>query len=382
MASKSKKTSTNTLDPQYSGLVYNNADRANNLADSFQPYTGQLSAPFNEAQSVAQAQYRQFAGSNVGSGLLGQAQGAATQGAAYSPLMVGAQQVGQQQGVTPQQIAAGQLSSTDLNPYMNPFQSSVIDSTLGQYDRQNQIDLNNARGRATAGGAFGGSGSALLQSQTQDANSRNLASTLAGLNSQNFSQAQGAAQFDIGNRLSASQANQGADLNAQQFNSSANLQRLLANQQAGLSADQGNQQAGLAGNAQQLQSAGILSGLSDQQRAQQLQDIGLTSAVGDVNQQAQQADLDRQHQAYLDWINTQMQGQQVANSGVGLVPQLVNNTTTSTQSPGLAGIAGALGSIGMAAATGGASLGAGGGLSGILGGLSKAKPLTSLYNEG
>ena len=370
MGSKSKQTSTNTLDPQYSSLVYGNADRANNLANNFQPYSGQLTAGFNDAQREAQQGILNFTASKTGSGLLGQATDAATQGGAYSPLNVYAQQVGQQAGITPQQIQAGQLSSTDLTPYYNPFQANVIDATAAQYDRQNQIDLNNARGRAASAGAFGGSGSALLQSQAQEANNRNWLQTVAGLNSQNFNQAQGAAQFDIGNRMAAAQANQGADLTGQQFNSSANLQRLLANQSADLNAQQANQQAGLSSNAQRLQASGILSGLSDQQRAQALQDWQLESAVGDTQQQQQQAALDAQHNAYLEWLNTQIQGQGLANSGVGLVPQLVNNTQITKTSPGFAEIAGGLAKLGITAAPGGASLGLGGltaGLGGILG---------------
>jgi hypothetical protein len=298
MSSKSKQTSS--IDPQSSALIYGNADRANSLANSFKPYTGQLTAGFNDDQNSAQGLLKDFAYQDVGAEPLNQSIFTAQNAAGYQPLNIATPDQ-----IKAQQIQAGQLSNTDLNPYMNPFQSQVIDQTLNQYDRQNQIDLNNARGRAASAGAFGGSGSALLQSQTQEANSRNLGGVLAGLNSQNFSQAQNAASSDLGRRFAADQSNQGADLNAQQLN------------QAGyLSAQQANQGAGLQGNAQRLQAAGVLSGLSDQQRAQRLQNLGVLSAVGDTQQQQQQSELDAQHNAYLEWLNTQLQGQNVANSGL------------------------------------------------------------------
>lgn len=136
------------------------------------------------------------------------------------------------------QVSAGQLSNTDLSPYMNPFQQDVINSTLGEFQQGNALGLNALRA-STPSGAFNGSRQGVAEGQLTSDNLRTLASTLAGLNTANFSQAQGAAGQDIASRLQAAIANQGAsqnaagiNLNAAQAGSSANLNDI--NQQAAL----------------------------------------------------------------------------------------------------------------------------------------------------
>jgi hypothetical protein len=48
------QTTSNTLDPKFGDLVYNNAQAGTDLANNYQPYSGQLVAGFNEAQGAAQ----------------------------------------------------------------------------------------------------------------------------------------------------------------------------------------------------------------------------------------------------------------------------------------------------------------------------------------
>lgn len=111
------------------------------------------------------------------------------------------------------QVTAGQIAGTDLSPYMNPFQSQVTDATLNEFGQGNALGLNQLRS-STPTGAFNGSRQGVAEGQLTGDNMRTLASTLAGLNTANFSQAQGAAGQDIGTRLQAALANQGASQSA------------------------------------------------------------------------------------------------------------------------------------------------------------------------
>jgi hypothetical protein len=82
---------------------------------------------------------------------------------------------------------------------------------LGEFGQGNALGLNQLRS-STPTGAFNGSRQGVAEGQLTSDNMRTLATTLAGLNSQNFSQAQGAAGQDIASRLQAALANQNADL--------------------------------------------------------------------------------------------------------------------------------------------------------------------------
>lgn len=192
----------------------------------------------------------------------------------------------------PDSVIAGQLSETDLNPYMNPYQSSVIDSLLGDFANANDLGLNSLRSM-TPNGAYGGSRQAVSAGQLVGDNTRSLASTLANLRSNNFQQAQGAAQFDIGNRL-----------NADQFNS----------------------QQGLAGANFRLGAAGQLGNMGVAQDANSRANLGLQADLG-AQQQEANASSDPAMQQVL-WLR---QLQQL----LGLNPQALigqNVTSSGTQS--------------------------------------------------
>jgi hypothetical protein len=273
---------TSTLDPQYSATVYGNLNRAQSLADTpFQPYTGQRVASFTPTQLQAQNAFSDIGQGSVGAG----------------PLQTGVDVATGVGGYRPQPVSATPLTGVDLSGYMNPYARQVIDSTLSDLNRQQQIQDVNDASAATRAGAFGGSRSAVLQS-LDDANyARTAASTLAGLNQANFSQAQGAAQNDLSRQLAASQSNQSAGLQA-----------------AGLN----------------LNAANALAGMGGQQLNQALTRAGALSTVGDAQQQNQQAQLDA---AYQNWQLAQqypIQMQQLLNQTVGLIPKTGTTDTTGS----------------------------------------------------
>lgn len=108
-----------------------------------------------------------------------------------------------------QQVDPSLIAGSDLSQYMNPFQQQVTDATLGQFQQGNALGLNQLRG-STPTGAFNGSRQGVAEGQLTGDNMRTLASTLAGLNSANFANAQGAAGQDAASKNQAKYANQSA----------------------------------------------------------------------------------------------------------------------------------------------------------------------------
>lgn len=285
-SSSQKDTSgsqTTSLDPQYASTVYGNYDRTLGLANTpFQPYAGQQVASFTPAQLQAQNAYTSIGQNGTGNGALQSGVDLATSAGAYQP----------------QPVTAQPLTGVDLSGYMNPYTQGVIDSSLGDLTRQQQIQDQNDASTATRAGAFGGSRSAVLQSLDDDNYARAAASTAANLNQANYSQAQAAAQSD------------------------------LARQQA---AGQANQSAGLQGASLNLSAANALAGMGGQQLNQALAQAGALSTAGNAQQQNQQAQLDA---AYQQWLMAQqypVQMQQLLNSAVGLIPRTGTSNTTGSE---------------------------------------------------
>ena len=294
------QTTTNTLDPQIKQLLTSNYNRALGIANTpFTPFTGESVAGFTPDQLTGQSLLKGIGQSNLGDSALNSAITTA----------------GGVAGYTPQNVTAGTLPGTDLSGYMNPFQQDVIDATLKQLGQARDAGIMSDNQRASAAGAFGGDRQAVLNSLTDKNYLNTAASTLAGLNSANFAQAQNAATNDLNRQFSAATANQGAGL-----------------QGAGLN----------------LNASSLLGDLSNQQIQEALVKAGVVSAVGDQQQQLQQQKDDAAYQEFLRKIGYPAQQQQLLNQSLGLIPAVTNSTTTGTQ-PGDGG-AGLLGSIGSLAA--------------------------------
>jgi len=125
-------------------------------------------------------------------------------------------------------VTADKFTDVNIDDYMNPFTQKVTDVTMDELERQRLMAMNNTD--AAAAGAFGGSRHGVMQAETNRGFGDVAARTLAGLNSGAYSNAQGAAFQDIGNKLSADVGNQSASLQAQLANAqnaiSANSQNL------------------------------------------------------------------------------------------------------------------------------------------------------------
>lgn len=203
-------------------------------------------------------------------------------------------------GYQPQQVQAGQLASTSMTPYMNPYTTDVIKATEADILRGGQMGLNELGAQAQAAKAFGGSRHGVATGELGRNIVQQLAQSSAGLRHQGFQQAQQAAQSDIQSKMQADLANQQMGLAGAQH-------RLGASQQLGNIANLG------FGMGQTVQ----------QNLAQQ----------GAQQQAMQQALIEAAKQRYAGYTAHPGQTLGYVSSAIGASP--VPQTTTSSRQPGL-----------------------------------------------
>jgi hypothetical protein len=196
----------------------------------FVPYTGPRVAGFNPDQ------LRQFQATR----------GLFETGMEYDPL-TGIQELAQREA--PQIGQVGSLLGADIGAYQSPYTQQVIDQSMADIQRQADIARRQAQSQAIGAGAFGGSRSALLESESQRPYIEQQARTAAGLRQAGFEQAQRAAESDIARQQQIAMFAPELELRARQ-------------QQAGLLGGVGAEQAARLGQLGQI-------GLQQQQLQQQ-----------------------------------------------------------------------------------------------------------------
>jgi hypothetical protein len=223
-------------------------------------------APTVAAQDALQQQAQTLAQSGVGSfqPFLQQAQ---TQAGLAAGL--GTQALGQlgTAATTLGGIPTGAATSAQIQQFMSPYQSQVIDASLQEFDRNKQIQEQQIRDQQTALGALGSGRAGVQLAEFGTGAARERALLQAGLLQQGFQQAQAARQQDIANRFGLGQAQAGI---------------------AGATQGLGAFQSGLAGQQAQL---------GAQQQALQGTDISRLGQLGALNQAQAQAQLDAQREA-------------------------------------------------------------------------------------
>ena len=100
--------------------------------------------------------------------------------------------------------------------FMSPYQTSVIDATLTEFDRQAAAQKAQQAAQALGTpGAFGGGREGVLQAEYASASDRNRAALQAGLLEQGFQQAQRSRQQDLANQLGLANLQSGLGAQAQ-----------------------------------------------------------------------------------------------------------------------------------------------------------------------
>lgn len=118
------------------------------------------------------------------------------------------------------QISLGAPTAAQTQQFMSPFQQQVIDATLGEFDRNKQIQEQRIRDQQAALGALGSGRAGVQLAEFGTGAARERALLQANLLKQGFGQAMQARQQDIANRFGVSQglgslAGQQAQLGAQ-----------------------------------------------------------------------------------------------------------------------------------------------------------------------
>lgn len=244
-------------------------------------------------------------------------------------------------GQAPNAVNAAQISQQNLSPYMNPYTQSVINSTLPIMQQNLALQQNQNQDAAASAGAYGGSRQGVQQGVTQAQGAMNMAQMAAGLNQQNFQQAQGAAATDVASQNQAALANQSAGLTQEQ----------LANQAA----------AGLGT-------------LGNQQMQNNIANYGMLTSAGGFEQQQAQNDINAQMAKFQQAWQYPQQQLGIMESSLGMTPYdtatsgTSNSTTTQTQSNPAAMALGGLSTLGGLFSSGAGGTSAMSGLMGLLSG--------------
>ena len=219
------------------------------------------------AQDALQTQAQQIAQAGIGS---------------FQPFLTSAQQEAQlasglgtqalgQLGTAGATLSGVPLGATafqqDVQQFMSPYQSQVIDATLSEFDRNKAVQEQQIRDQQAKLGVLGAGRAGVQLAEFGTGAARERALLQAGLLQQGFQQAQGARQQDIANRFGLGQAQVGV---------------------AGATQGLGAFRSGLAGQQ---------AGLGAQQQALTGQDVSQLGTLGALNQAQAQAQLDAQREA-------------------------------------------------------------------------------------
>lgn len=320
-ASTSQGSSATTPNVNALQAYYNSLQNAANVASQpYEPYQGQLVAGFTPSQVAAFQGFQNAV--DMQQPYLQGAQNLYNQMYQYSNPSDYFNQIGNyydplnqianpylQQAAQYQQNQFNLLNpenyATGIATYSNPYQSQVVDATLGQLGQlQNQL-INKNTANAVRQGTYGGSGEFMGQAEVARQQGLSNAQTLAQLNAQNYENAQ--RQYNAQQGLGLS-TNQQAIANAL---GQAGLRTGLYNQagtQYGV-----NRQAGMAGAAQAAQG---LTGLGQQAQQGTLSGLSALLQGGTLQQQQEQNQLNA---AYNQWLQAKAFPYQQAAYYSGLV---------------------------------------------------------------
>ena len=251
------------------------------------------------------------------------------------------------------------LLDADIGAYQSPYTQQVIEQSMADIQRQADISRGQAQSQAIRAGAFGGSRSALLESESQRPYIEQMARTAAGLRESGFQQAQQAALSDLARQqqlgVLGTELQQQRALEQARLGQQAGLTGFEAQQQRAMRQAELAQQAGLAGQdiqatmamrqpeleleARRLRGSGLQNILGEQYRS-----LGLLGGIGGQQQLLQQRALDVPYGEFQRAL-------QYPKEQFGLLSQAVTGTpsfggTAQYQPSSLEGVTSALNILG------------------------------------
>lgn len=211
-------------------------------------------------------------------------------------------------------VQVGQVRQSDIGAYMNPYTDNVVNTTMQDMRRGNQMALNDVGAAASAAGAFGGSRHGLVEARTNNEFTNQIGQMSSQLRNTGYQNAQQMAGQDVDRRMQAGQYAVGQNLQAQ-----------LANQSAGLNGM--SQRLGAAGQLGNLGNLGF--GMGQQITQTQMQQ-------GAQQQALMQQLIDASKAQYGGWTGAPQNGLATQIGAVSGSP--FPQSTTESKSPGLLNI--------------------------------------------
>jgi hypothetical protein len=306
------KTATSTqqvaIPPQVLAQYQSVNDRATQTANTpFQQYGSEFVAPVNQQQQAG------IQGVNTGANMA-------------QPYYQGATNTlsGAQAGTTGiNQAATGlaassagavdpsDLNSDAINKYMSPYLNTVLGSTAGLLNQNNQQQQAGQLGTAISSGAFGGDRTGIAAANLEQQQNLSNASIYSGIANQGYQSALGTAQQQQGVGLAAGQANR----------------------QARAAAGQELSGIGATTYGEGANTATTMAGLGAGAQTAALQGAQAQIGAGTVQQQTQQAQDTAQYNQFLQQQSYPFQVDQfLANIAEGT--GALSGSTTTTQQPG------------------------------------------------
>lgn len=309
----------------------------NNAANTVSGLTG-YQAPDVAAQQIAAQQIaaerimnQNINAASLGRGSIRDVNNAGVTGAAVAADAFGS--LAPQARASIRDVAGQGFMGGNLEQYMNPYRSQVIDTTMDALDRQRQIQQQQNAASAVNAGAFGGSRQGVVEAETNRAFADQAAQTMASLNAQGFDTAASLQQADADRALQAQLANQGMDQSTTQQALNLSGQFGLANQDAALNAALANQGVDLSVgqlNTQNAQQAAVQNAANNLAAQQNNQASALQAALANQSTDlaAQQSNQASSLEASLANQMADMQSAEfqmnAANQLAGLADQATN----------------------------------------------------------
>ena len=255
----------------------------------------------------------------------------------------------------PSQYQAAQVAGQDLNPYLNPYTTNVIDASMRDLGNAQAASLNQQGAQATQAGAFGGSRHGIADSATRLGYSQQAGDMANKMNLANYNNAMGLAQSDVSAQNAANAANMAARNRAGEFGAGAmntargynagamnqanqynatNMtaaNKYAADQRA--SAQSQNVANQFNANSARMNAANQLGNLSNTgfNQSQAIQNMQMRQ--GAMQQAQQQAIYDQARNKFMGYVNSPQTSLQTMLAAMGGQPN--QSTTTQSMNPGL-----------------------------------------------
>jgi hypothetical protein len=210
-------------------------------------------------------------------------------------------------------VTPGMLANTDYSKYMDPYVNDVVKTGLDKLEAQRVQSIMGNADSAVKANAFGGSRQGITDAVTNAQSAVGAGQLSAQLMDQAFQNAQGAAKYDITNKLTADTGNQGAGVTQRGQDYTAAL---------------ANQAALQKGTDQTLSGATGMEALGNDAVKNVLQQYSMLSDAGSQQQKQAQDVIDANKAKFTEAQNYPTEQLNTLLASLGMTPYGKTQTNT------------------------------------------------------